>query len=138
MLISPAYAQVPGTGGGFDFTAILPLVLIFVVFYFLLIRPQQRKAKEHKSKVSGIRRGDKVVTGGGIVGTIARANEGDAEVLVEIADGVRVRVMRQTISDVMAKGQPAAGDKDESESQEKGGNGSEDKKLKVHFGKKAK
>lgn len=107
MLISTAYAQ--GTGI-FDQSALvqfLPLILIFVVFYFLLIRPQQRKAKDHKTMLDALRRGDRVVTGGGIIGTVARVDNPE-EVTVDIADGVRVRVLRSTITSVLAKPDPAA------------------------------
>lgn len=107
MLISTAYAQ--GTGI-FDQNALiqfLPLILIFVVFYFLLIRPQQRKAKDHKTMLDALRRGDRVVTGGGIIGTVARVDSQE-EVVVDIAEGVRVRVLRSTISSVLAKTDPAA------------------------------
>jgi preprotein translocase subunit YajC len=107
MLISTAYAQ--GTGI-FDQSAIiqfLPLILIFVVFYFLLIRPQQRKAKDHKTMLEALRRGDRVVTGGGIIGTVARVDNPE-EVTVDIADGVRVRVLRSTITSVLAKPDPGA------------------------------
>ena len=111
MLISAAYAQGTGITGIFDNQSALiqffPLVLIFVVFYFLLIRPQQRKAKDHKAMLDALRRGDRVVTGGGIIGTVARV-ENPEEVTVDIADGVRVRVLRSTISSVLAKPDPAA------------------------------
>jgi preprotein translocase subunit YajC len=111
MLISAAYAQGTGISGIFDnqgaLIQFLPLVLIFVVFYFLLIRPQQRKAKDHKVMLEALRRGDRVVTGGGIIGTVARV-ENPEEVTVDIADGVRVRVLRSTISSVLAKPDPAA------------------------------
>jgi len=107
MWISTAYAQ--GTGI-FDQSALvqfLPLILIFVVFYFLLIRPQQRKAKDHKTTLDALRRGDRVVTGGGIIGTVARVDNAE-EVIVDIADNVRVRVLRSTITSVLAKPDPAA------------------------------
>ena len=111
MLISAAYAQGTGMTGIFDnqgaLIQFLPLVLIFVVFYFLLIRPQQRKTKDHKTMLDALRRGDRVVTGGGIIGTVARV-ENPEEVTVDIADGVRVRVLRSTISSVLAKPDPAA------------------------------
>jgi preprotein translocase subunit YajC len=111
MLISDAYAQGTGITGIFDnqsaLIQFLPLVLIFVVFYFLLIRPQQRKTKDHKAMLDALRRGDRVVTGGGIIGTVARV-ENPEEVTVDIADGVRVRVLRSTISNVLAKPDPAA------------------------------
>jgi len=110
MLISAAYAQGTGITGIFDNQGLiqfLPLVLIFVVFYFLLIRPQQRKAKDQKAMLDALRRGDRVVTGGGIIGTVARV-ENPEEVTVDIAEGVRVRVLRSTISSVLAKPDPAA------------------------------
>jgi len=109
MWISTAYAQ--GTGI-FDQNALvqfLPLILIFVVFYFLLIRPQQRKAKDQKAMLGALRRGDRVVTGGGIIGTVARVDNPEAEeVVVDIAENVRVRVVRSTITAVLAKPDPAA------------------------------
>ena len=95
---------------------IAPFALILVVFYFFLIRPQQQKAKEHKTMLGALRRGDRVVTGGGIIGTIAKVVS-DEEVLVEIADGLRVRVVRSTITGVTAKTEPVAakGEKDKGE-----------------------
>ena len=105
MLISPAYAQAAG-GGESGFVALLPLVLIFVVFYFLLIRPQQKKMKAHKAMVGSLKRGDKVVTQGGIYGTVTKVVS-DAELQVEIADGVRIRVVKGTISEVLSKPEPA-------------------------------
>ena len=108
MLISPAYAQ--GTGL-FDssnaMVQFLPLVLIFVVFYFLLIRPQQKKQKEHRGMLDNLRRGDRVVTGGGIIGTVNKV-VGAEEVEVDIASGTRVRVVRSTITNVLAKPDPGA------------------------------
>lgn len=111
MFISTAYAQAAGAapGGADMFVQFAPLVLIFVVFYFLLIRPQQKKMKEHKAMLDAIRRGDKVVTGGGIVGTVVRVGNDD-EVVVEIAENVRVRCMRGTISLVLNKSEPVKGD----------------------------
>jgi preprotein translocase subunit YajC len=109
MLISTAHAQ--GLGGMFDSSnamiQFLPLVLIFVVFYFLLIRPQQKKQKDHRSMLEALRRGDRVVTGGGIIGTVNRVASAE-EVEVDIAQGVRVRVLRSTITSVLAKPDPAA------------------------------
>ena len=108
MLISPAYAQASGGGiiGGGGLEAMLPLVLIFVVFYFLLIRPQQKKMKEHREMLGAVRRGDKIVTGGGILGTVTKVTD-DNELQVEIAEGVRVRIQRQTISAVLSHPEPA-------------------------------
>ncbi len=106
MLISPAYAQAAGGAGGFDLMAILPLVLIFVVFYYLLIRPQQKRAKDHKAMIAAVRRGDTVVTGGGVIGRVTQVFD-EIEVQVELADGVRVRVARSTLSEVRTRGEPA-------------------------------
>ena len=109
MLISTAYAQAPGSGL-MDQTALiqfLPLVLIFVVFYFLLIRPQQQKQKDHRKVLDALRRGDRVVTGGGIIGSVNKVVNND-EVEIDIATGVRVRVLRSTIASVVAKPDPAA------------------------------
>ncbi len=115
-LISDALAQTaaaPAAAGAPPATVdgvlmqFLPLFLIFGVFYFLLIRPQQKKYEQHKQMVEGIRRGDKVVTAGGILGTVVRADTGD-EVLVEIAENVKVRVVKSTISTVNAKTEAVA------------------------------
>ncbi len=106
MFISPAYAQEEG-GGAFGMMQFLPIVLIFVVFYFLLIRPQQKKAKDHKVKVQAVRRGDRVVTGGGLIGSVTRIVD-DYEIVVEIAENTRVRVRRDTLMDVVSK--PGAAD----------------------------
>jgi preprotein translocase subunit YajC len=103
MLISTAYAQAAGGGGaGFDLISLMPLVLIFVVFYFLLIRPQQKKMKAHRELISALKRGDKVLTAGGIAGTVVKV-EDDNMLLVEIAKDVRVRVARGTISELLTK-----------------------------------
>jgi len=100
MLISPAYAQdISGMLG--PATQFLPLVLIFAVFYFLLIRPQQTRQKELKSMIAALRRGDRVVTAGGILGSVARVKEGSDEVEVDIAPNVRVTVLRDTITTVL-------------------------------------
>lgn len=105
MLVSPAWAQSGGGGGFGGMEQLLPLVLIFVVFYFLLIRPQQKKAKQHREMLGDLRRGDRIVTNGGLVGTITRVPN-DAELIVEIADGVKVRVMRGMIAESMSKSGP--------------------------------
>ena len=104
MFISTAWAQ--GVGGGDTLGFILPMALIFAVFYFLLIRPQQKKAKQHREMLGGIRRGDKIVTGGGIYGTVTKVVN-DSEVVVQIAEAVKVRVVRGTITDVLSKTEPA-------------------------------
>jgi preprotein translocase subunit YajC len=107
MWISPAYAQAAGGSVGFDIMSMAPLVLIFVVFYFLLIRPQQQKMKQHRALLSAIRRNDRVLTGGGIIGTVTKVVS-DTEVIIEIAEGVRVRVARGTIADVLSRTEPVA------------------------------
>ena len=109
MFVSPAFAQAGGNGGS-GFEALLPLVLIFVVFYFLLIRPQQKKQKQHKEMLTAIRRGDRVVTGGGIVGTVTKVVD-DKELAVEITDGVKVRVQRALVASVISKTEPVQGAK---------------------------
>lgn len=111
MFISQAFAQgadaAPGGFGGAGLIQFAPLILIFVVFYFLLIRPQQKKAKQHRDMVSQLKRGDRVVTSGGIVGTVTKVVS-DTEVQVEIAENVRVRVIRSSITDIVAKTEPAS------------------------------
>ncbi|EWY36999.1 preprotein translocase subunit YajC [Skermanella stibiiresistens SB22] len=108
MFVSTAYAQAADGAGAAGLMSFLPLILIFVVFYFLLIRPQQKKLKEHKAMLESMRRGDRVVTGGGIIGTIMKVGNDD-ELVVEIAEGVRVRVLRSTVNMVLAKTEPAKG-----------------------------
>ena len=116
MFISNAWAQGAGGGGGGGLLeAMIPLVLIFAVFYFLLIRPQQKKMKAHREMLAAVRRGDRVVTGGGIYGTVTKVvNEN--EVVVQIAEAVKVRVARGTISEVVAKTEPARAERKEKES----------------------
>jgi len=109
MFISEAYAQAAGAapGGADMITSFLPLVLIFVVFWFLMIRPQQKRMKEHRALVAAAKKGDKVVTNGGILGTITKAVDGENDVEVEIATGVKVRVLRSAIQDVLNRTLPA-------------------------------
>jgi preprotein translocase subunit YajC len=107
MWITPAHAQAGG-GGSDILTSMLPLILIFVVFYFLLIRPQQKRAREHREMLGAIRRGDRVVTGGGILGTVTRVKDDD-ELTVEIAEGVKVSIARGTIAQVLSKSDTAGG-----------------------------
>jgi len=128
MFISTAWAQGAGTGTGGIFGSgglfgsiegLLPLVLIFGVFYFLLIRPQQKRAKQHRDMLSSLRRGDRVITGGGIYGTVTKVVS-DSEVVVQIAEAVKVRVARETITTVLAKTEPAKAEKaDKAEKPEK-------------------
>ncbi|MEQ8368577.1 MAG: preprotein translocase subunit YajC [Roseicyclus sp.] len=90
------------------FAQFVPLILIFVIMYFLLIRPQQKKVKDHQAMVAALRRGDEVVTAGGLVGKITKVKD-DSEVEVELAQGVKVRVLRPTIAQVRSKTEPAEG-----------------------------
>jgi preprotein translocase subunit YajC len=107
MFISPAYAQAAGAPGAGDFIGmILPLVLIMGVFYFLLIRPQQAKAKQHQAMLSKVAKGDTVVTHGGLIGKVTKIVD-DNEIQVEVGENVKVRVLRGGIHDVRAKGEPA-------------------------------
>lgn len=87
--------------------SIIPLILVFGIMYFLLIRPQQKKLKEHQQMITALRRGDQVVTGGGLVGKVTKVKDGENEVEVEIASGVQVRVIRSTITTVLNKTEPA-------------------------------
>ena len=102
MFISPAYAQA-AAGGPSALGQLLPFVLIFAVFYFLLIRPQQKRAKEHRQLVDNMKKGDQVVTAGGITGKVVKAAEGSESVEVEIASGVTVSVIRAMVSEVRDK-----------------------------------
>ena len=115
MFVSPAFAQAAGQAGGIagGIEAFLPLILIFVVFYFQMIRPQQKRMKQHKEMLSQLRRGDRVVTSGGILGTVNKVVD-DKEVVVEIADDVRVRVLRATIQDIVSKTEPVAAEAEKS------------------------
>ena len=106
MLITPAYAQAAGGAGGAGaIVQFLPLILIFLIMYFLMIRPQQKKMKEHRAMVEALRRGDQVVTQGGIIGKVSRVKEGENEIEVEIADGVKVEIVRGAVSQVLDKGE---------------------------------
>ena len=107
MFITPAFAQAaaPAPGAGDLFTMLVPMALIMVVFYFLLIRPQQKRLKLHQEMIGNVRRGDTIVTSGGLVGKVSRVTD-DNEVLVDIAENVQVRVVKSAISDVRVKGEP--------------------------------
>ncbi|MGC9420066.1 MAG: preprotein translocase subunit YajC [Rhodovulum sp.] len=107
MFATPAFAQAAGGGGAAGaFGSFIPLILIFLIMYFLLIRPQQKKMKQHKAMVDALRRGDQVITQGGLIGKISKVKD-DEEVEIEIAENVRVRVVRQTIAQVLNKTEPA-------------------------------
>jgi preprotein translocase subunit YajC len=109
MFATPAFAQAadPAAGVAGAFGSFVPLILIFGIMYFLLIRPQQKKLKEHKAMVEALRRGDQIVTQGGVIGKVTKVQD-DGIVEVEIADNVKVKVMRHTIATVLNKTEPAA------------------------------
>ena len=100
-MFSSAFAQTAAGGaGGFSLKGLLPFILIFIIFYFLLIRPQQKRVKQHKLMVESLKRGNKVLTAGGILGVVTKAIDGSETVSVEIASGVTVELARQMISEV--------------------------------------
>ena len=105
MFISPAFAQSAGAGPDPLINMLVPLLMVLPIFYFLLWRPQQQRVKQHKMMIDAVKRGDKVVTAGGIVGTVVKVFE-DGEVEVEIAKDTRVRVLKGSISDVRNRSEP--------------------------------
>jgi preprotein translocase subunit YajC len=110
-MITPAYAQ--GAAGGLSpdlLYQLLPFLLIFVIMYFLILRPQQKRAKQHQDMVKNVRRGDTLITTGGLVGKVTKVVDDD-QVEIEIADGVRVRQVRSMVADVRAKGEPVKDEK---------------------------
>ncbi len=105
-MITPAFAQTAGGAGGGDIMSFLfPMIFVFGIFYLLVFRPQQQKVKEHKSMIDAVKRGDTVVTAGGLIGKVVRVGT-DGEVRVEIAEGVQVRVLKGTLTDVRGRGEP--------------------------------
>jgi len=110
MFITPAYAQgsLFGGGAGGDggmLMSLLPFILIFVIMYFLILRPQQKRAKQHQEMVKNVRRGDTVITNGGLIGKVTKVIDDD-QIEIEIADDVRIRQLRSMLTDVRAKGEP--------------------------------
>ena len=104
MLISPAYAQSAAAGGSL-FELLFPLIMVFAIIYFMILRPQQKRQREHTTMIEALRRGDTVVTQGGLVGKVAKVN--DDEIDVDIAENTRVSVVKSMIISVRAKGEPA-------------------------------
>jgi preprotein translocase subunit YajC len=106
MFVTPAYAQASAAGSSTEMMmSLLPFVLIFVIMYFLILRPQQRRAKQHQEMIKNVRRGDSVVTSGGIVAKVTKVID-DNEIEIELADGVRARQIRSMVAEVRAKGEP--------------------------------
>jgi preprotein translocase subunit YajC len=108
MFETPAYAQAAAAAGGATagLIAFVPYIAIFVIFYFLLIRPQQQRAKQHRALIDAVKKGDEVVTGGGIIGKVFKVS--GEEVEVDIAPTVRIKVVKGTLADVRTRGAPAA------------------------------
>ena len=108
MFSSPAYAQAAAAPGGAvaGLVQFAPIVIIFIIFYFLMIRPQQTRAKAHRAMLDAVKRGDEVVTGGGLIGRVTKV--ADAELEVEVATGIKLRVVKGTLSEVRTKPLPAA------------------------------
>lgn len=105
MFITEAFAQTGDIGGGSSMLIqFLPIILIFVIMYFLILRPQRMKARAHQEMVANLRRGDTVVTSGGLIGKVAKVDDGELQ--VEVAEGIRVKVVRGMIAEVRAKGEP--------------------------------
>jgi preprotein translocase subunit YajC len=107
MFITPAHAQA-AAGGGSIFEMLFPLVMVFAIIYFLILRPQQKRQREHQAMIDAIRRGDRVVTQGGLIGKVAKINEDELE--IDIADNTRVSVVRSMVISVRSKGEPAQKD----------------------------
>lgn len=106
MFVTPAFAQTAGGAGTMDLlSSFVPIILLIVIFWFLIFRPQQKRAKEHQNMLNSIRRGDTIVTSGGLVGKVIRVKEGE-DLEVEIADGVRVKLVRGMVTDVRSKSEP--------------------------------
>ncbi|MCZ2328579.1 preprotein translocase subunit YajC [Bartonella sp. F02] len=121
MFITNAYAQAAGaqTVGSFSskelLTSVFPFILIFVIMYFLIIRPQRAQMKKRQEMLNAVRRGDTVVTGGGVVGKVMKVNDASGELEVEISEGIRIHVLRSTLSDVRVKGEPLSEEKSKSD-----------------------
>ena len=99
-MINEAFAQSSGATGGFSLGGLIPFILIFVIFYFLLIRPQQKKVKEHKNMVQSLKRGDNIITAGGMIGKIVKAVDNSDEITVEISKGINVNIVRHMVSEL--------------------------------------
>lgn len=105
MFISPAYAQTGGAGDPFT-GLLIPMLLMIVIFYFLVIRPQQQRAKQHREMIDKVRRGDTVVTSSGFVGRVTKVTDNSDEIEVDLSDTMKVRVLKSTLMDVRAKNEP--------------------------------
>ena len=107
MFVTPAFAQgAGGAAGGLLNSMLVPMLMVFAIMYFLMIRPQQKKMKDHRGMVEALRKGDQIVTQGGIIGKVVKVKE-DGEVEVEIATDVKVRILKHTITQVLNKTEPS-------------------------------
>lgn len=105
MFVTPAYAQAGGLGGPDFLMSLLPFVLIFAIMYFLIIRPQRQRMKKHQDLISNLRRGDTIVTSGGLIGKVSKVVD-DGELQVELSEGVKVRIVRSMVQEVRSKSEP--------------------------------
>ncbi|HFB2048397.1 MAG: preprotein translocase subunit YajC [Hyphomicrobiaceae bacterium] len=106
MFITPAHAQVGGTDPFGGFAGLIPILLMIIIFYFLLFRPQQRRLKAHQDMVASLKRNDVIVTSGGLIGKVTRVKEDCNEIEVEISDNIKVRVVRSSVTEVRSKNDP--------------------------------
>lgn len=106
MFITPAYAQTAAPQGDIFSSLVIPMLLMLVIFYFFLIRPQSQRAKEHRERMNAVRRGDTVVTSGGMVGRVTKVSDTSDEIEVELSDTLKVRIVKSTLMDVRSKGEP--------------------------------
>ena len=105
-MITPAFAQATGAGGSDILGLFFPLILVFLIFYLLVFRPQQKKMKEHQAMIDAVKRGDTIVTSGGLIGKVIRVSPESGEIRVEIADGVQARLLKSAVTEVRGKGEP--------------------------------
>ncbi len=106
MFVTPAFAQAVGPSIDPFSSLLVPMLLMLAIFYFFLIRPQAQRAKEHKERVNAVRRGDTVITSGGMVGRVLKVSDTSDEIEVELADNLKIRVIKSTLMDVRSKGEP--------------------------------
>lgn len=107
MFVTPAFAQSGPAAGGMElFSSFVPIILLIAIFWFLIFRPQQKRMKAHQAMLAAVKRGDTVITSGGIVGKVTKVAEGE-DLEVEVAQGVKVKVVRSMIADVRTKSEPA-------------------------------
>lgn len=106
MFTTPAFAQTAGNPMDSFGGLLIPMLLMLVIFYFFLIRPQSQRAKQHRERVNAVRRGDTVITSGGMVGKVLKASDNSDDIEVELADNLKVRIVKSTLMDVRSKGEP--------------------------------